>query len=68
MMKLNTPKSVMLLNGQTFAAQYKRVSRDQLPANVKSDEGTLKQLHIKIRVEEGWVNKEVAGYLILWKR
>ena len=34
MMKLNTPERVMLPNGRTFIGQYKRVSRDQLPANV----------------------------------
>ena len=34
MMKLNTPKRVTLLNVQTFVVQCKRVSRDQLPANV----------------------------------
>ena len=34
MMKMNTPKRVTLLNVQTFVVQYKRVSRDQLPANV----------------------------------
>ena len=34
MMKLNTSKRVTLPNGRTFVAQYKRVSRDQLPANV----------------------------------
>ena len=33
MMKLNTPKRVTLLNVQTFV-ECKRVSRDQLPANV----------------------------------
>ena len=34
MMKLNTPKRVTPPNGQTFVGHYKRVSRDQLPANV----------------------------------
>ena len=34
MMKLNTPKRMTLPNGRTFAWRYKRVSRDQLPANV----------------------------------
>ena len=33
---------------------------------VQSDEGTLKELHLKTR-EEGGVNKEVLGYLILSK-
>ena len=34
MMKLNVPKRVTLPNGRTFAARYKRISRDQLPPNV----------------------------------
>ena len=34
MMKMNTPKSVTLPNGRTFAAQYNCVSRTQLSANV----------------------------------
>ena len=34
MMKLNTPKRVTLPNGRAFVAQYKHISRDQLPANV----------------------------------
>ena len=34
MMKLNTPKRVTLPNGRTFFAQYKSVSRDQLPTNI----------------------------------
>ena len=34
MMKMNTPKRVTLLNGQTSIVQYKHVSRAQLPANV----------------------------------
>ena len=34
MMKMNTLKRVTLPNGRTFVAQYKRVSRAKLPANV----------------------------------
>ena len=34
MIKMNTPKRVTLPNGLTFVAQYKRVSRAQLTANV----------------------------------
>ena len=34
MMKLNTPKRVTLPNGRAFVAQYKHISRNQLPANV----------------------------------
>ena len=34
MLKLNTPKRVMMPNGRTFVVRYKRVSRDQWPTNV----------------------------------
>ena len=34
MMKLNVPKRVTLPNGNTFAARYKRIPRDQLPPNI----------------------------------
>ena len=33
-MKLNVPKRVTLPNGRTFVARYKRMQRDQLPANI----------------------------------
>ena len=33
-MKLNVPKRVTLPNGRTFVARYKRIPRDQLPANI----------------------------------
>ena len=33
-MKLNVPKRVTLPNGNTFAARYKRIPRDQLPPNI----------------------------------
>ena len=35
---------------------------------LQSDEGTLKELHLKTREEEGGVDKEAMGYLILSKR
>ena len=34
MMKLNVPKRVVLPNGRTFVAHYKRISRVQLPFNI----------------------------------
>ena len=33
MMKLNVPKRVVLPNGRTFVACYKRISRAELPPN-----------------------------------
>ena len=33
MMKLNVPKRVVLPNGRTFVAHYKRISRAELPPN-----------------------------------
>ena len=35
MEKLNVPKRVTLPNGRTFAARYKRISRDDLPLNIR---------------------------------
>ena len=35
MEKLNVPKRVTLPNGRTFVAQYKRISRDNLPLNIR---------------------------------
>ena len=35
MMKRATPKKVTLPNGRTFISRYKRVTRDQLPANIR---------------------------------
>ena len=34
MMKLNVPKWIVLPNGRTFVARYKRVSRAELPPNI----------------------------------
>ena len=34
MMKLNVPKRVVLPNGGTFAARYKRILRAELPPNI----------------------------------
>ena len=34
MMKLNVPKRVVLPNGRTFVARYKRISRVGLPPNI----------------------------------
>ena len=34
MMKLNVPKRVILPNGRTFVAHYKRISRAELPPNI----------------------------------
>ena len=34
MMKLNVPKRVVLPNGRTFVARYKRISRADLPPNI----------------------------------
>ena len=34
MMRMSTPKRETLPNNRTFVAQYKRVSRAQLPANI----------------------------------
>ena len=34
MMKLNVPKRVVLPNGRTFVARYKRISRAELPPNI----------------------------------
>ena len=34
MMKLNVPKRVVLPNGRTFVACYKRISRAELPPNI----------------------------------
>ena len=34
MMKLNAPKMVLLPNGRTFVAHYKRISRAELPPNI----------------------------------
>ena len=34
MMKLATPKRVMLPNGRTFVARYKRIPRAHLPPNI----------------------------------
>ena len=34
MMKLNVPKAVVLLNGRTFIARYKRIPRGELPPNI----------------------------------
>ena len=35
MQKLNIPKRVTLPNGRTFVARYKRISRDDLPLNIR---------------------------------
>ena len=35
MIKRQTPKRVQLPNGRVFYAKYKRVSRDQLPQNIR---------------------------------
>ena len=35
MEKLNVPKRVTLPNGRTFVACYKRISRDDLPLNIR---------------------------------
>ena len=35
MEKLNVPKRVTLRNGRTFVARYKRISRDDLPLNIR---------------------------------
>ena len=35
MEKLNVPKNVTLPNGRTFVARYKRISRDDLPLNIR---------------------------------
>ena len=35
MEKLNVPKRVTLPNGRTFVARYKRISRDELPLNIR---------------------------------
>ena len=35
MEKLNVPKRVTLPNGRTFVARYKRISRDDLPLNIR---------------------------------
>ena len=35
MIKRRTPKRVVLPNGRTFYARYKRATRDALPANVQ---------------------------------
>ena len=35
MEKLNVPKRVTLPNGRTFVARYKRISRDNLPLNIR---------------------------------
>ena len=35
MQKLNVPKRVTLPNGRTFVARYKRISRDDLPLNIR---------------------------------
>lgn len=35
MEKLNVPKRVTLPNGRTFLARYKRISRDDLPLNIR---------------------------------
>ena len=34
MMKLATPKRVILTNGRTFIARYKRIKRSELPPNI----------------------------------
>ena len=34
MMKLNVPKRVVLPNGRTLVARYKRISRAELPPNI----------------------------------
>ena len=34
MMKLNVPKRVVLPNGRTFVARYKRISRAELSPNI----------------------------------
>ena len=34
MMKLNVPKRVILPNGRTFVARYKRISRAESPPNI----------------------------------
>ena len=34
MIKLNVPKRVVLPNGRTFVARYKRISRAELPPNI----------------------------------
>ena len=33
-MKLNVPKRVVLPNGRTFVARYKRIPRGELPPNI----------------------------------
>ena len=35
MEKLNVPKRVTLPNGRTFVARYKRISRGELPVNIR---------------------------------
>ena len=35
MEKLNVPKRVTLPNGRSFVARYKRISRDDLPLNIR---------------------------------
>ena len=35
MEKLNVPKNVTLPKGRTFVARYKRISRDDLPLNIR---------------------------------
>ena len=54
MMRMNTPKKVTLPNGQTFAGQYKHVSRAQLPANVTIRRRYTQRAATKSKRRRGW--------------
>ena len=64
MVKLNVPKSVILPNGRTFVAQYKRIKRSELPPNIVREELIHKGQRQEVDVEDLERNK-ARVFLIL---
>ena len=57
MVKLNVPKSVILPNGRTFVARYKRIKRSELPPNIVREELIHKGQRQEVDVEDLERNK-----------
>ena len=64
MVKLNVPKSVILPNGRTFVARYKRIKRSELPPNIVREELIRKGQRQNVDVEDLEHNK-TRVFLIL---
>ena len=68
MMKLNIPKRVTFPNRRIFVCDINVFLEINCLQRLQSDEDVIKDMHLKTREEEGGIDIEVVGYLILSKK